>query len=207
MIVLRDFRKSFNNHPVLSIQYQSFEPGLYWIRGENGSGKSTLFKCIAGLLPFEGTIAFDDGPDLQKNPVEFRKRLTYSEAEPLFPGFLTGRDLMRFAGKIRSVPVTEQDEYCRKLDVSMHMDKPCEACSSGMLKKISLAMALSGQPELIVLDEPFITLDSATRQTLSSLLSEKTKSGAIALVSSHEPLDELGIRDFTTLNIYQKQLI
>src|SRR5204863_4122304 len=98
MLTIRNFSKSYNGTLVLTIKELKFDSGVYWIKGENGSGKSTFFKSIAGLLPHEGEICYEN-LSLKNNPVEYRKLINYSEAEPVYPGFLTAKDLVRFIGK------------------------------------------------------------------------------------------------------------
>src|SRR5687768_4113275 len=108
MLCFKNFTKSYNDHLVISIPELELDPGIYWIKGENGAGKSTLFKCIAGLIPFQGSIAFSDNIDLRQQPLDFRRRVSFSEAEPLFPGFVTSKDLIRFVGSARGAPLSQQ---------------------------------------------------------------------------------------------------
>lgn len=190
MLTFSNFSKQYNGTEVISIPELSLPAGIYWIKGENGSGKTTLFKSMAGLIPFDGSICFSDGIDLSRHPVAFRSRVSYAEAEPLFPGFLTAKDLMQFVGKARKAPIQQQQFYMEKLGLHSFYEKPCEAYSSGMLKKLSLAMALLGEVKVLILDEPLITLDDATRNILTELISDITsKKEMIVLLSSHQPLE------------------
>jgi ABC-2 type transport system ATP-binding protein len=188
MLTLRQYAKSYNNQTLLSIEHVSFEQGVHWIKGENGSGKTTLFKSLAGIVPCEGEIAFDDGIGLKKDPVAYRKRINYSEAEPLYPGFLTAKDIVRFTAKIKGASTPQQETLCSAFGVNDFFDKPCETYSSGMMKKLALSLAFLGTPQLIILDEPLITLDEKARQVLFEKVKEQIDRGTILLVSSHQSI-------------------
>jgi ABC-2 type transport system ATP-binding protein len=208
MLVLQNFAKRFNDHLILEIDRQEFSTGIHWIKGENGSGKTTLFKTISGILPFEGEISFSDGLSLKKQPVAFRQLVNYSEAEPLYPGFLTAKDLIRFVGKIKNETIEKQNEYAGKLGVDSFFDKPCETYSSGMMKKLSLVMAFFGNPRLIILDEPLITLDEQARLSLLELIREKINKGNITfLISSHQNILPSDIQMKGEFQIKDKKLI
>jgi len=98
MLTIRNFSKSFSDNLVISVPFLELKSGTYWIKGENGSGKTTFFKALAGLIPCEGSIEFNDGISLHHSSIQYRERVNYSEAEPLYPGFLIAKDLMRFIG-------------------------------------------------------------------------------------------------------------
>lgn len=189
MVQLSGFRKVYASKVIVEANGFSIGAGVYWVKGINGAGKSTLFKCLAGLIPFEGDIVVD-AVSQKKQPLAYRKLVTYSEAEPVFPGFLTAKALMRFVGEIRGVDVSAQDELCDQLNISAYRDTPCATYSSGMLKKTSLATAFLGSAKVIILDEPLVTLDEASRQSLDKLIRERRRldPGLTILVSSHEPL-------------------
>ncbi len=186
MLLLSDFSKSYNGERAVSAKSLSFPRGIHWVKGENGSGKTTFFKCIAGISPCEGEITLN-GISLKKHPVDYRKQVTYAEAEPAYPSFLTANDLVRFVATARKAASDEVNFYIDHLGISAFLHKRCGACSSGMLKKLSLAIAFLGKPKLIILDEPLITLDEATRVQLYSLI--RLRRDAIFLISSHDELD------------------
>jgi ABC-2 type transport system ATP-binding protein len=190
MLEFRAFSKSYNDQLVVSIPALKLNPGIYWIRGENGSGKSTLFKSLAGLLPYEGSIILSDNIDLRQQPIEFRRRVNFSEAEPLFPGFLTSKDLIRFVGSARGADIGQQDAIALKFGIHSFINKRCETYSSGMLKKLSLALAFLGAPKVVILDEPLITLDEAARNVLLRMIADLNKDNdVVTLLSSHQTLD------------------
>jgi ABC-2 type transport system ATP-binding protein len=190
MLSIENFTKSYSDTLVLNIPQLSLDTGVYWIKGENGSGKSTFFKSLSGLIPCKGKIVFDDGISLHDDPISFRKFVNYGEAEPVYPGFLTAKDLIRFIGKTKHAPRDQQQNLIAKFRIDHFLDKPCETYSSGMLKKLSLALTFLGTPRLIILDEPLITLDESSRQILFDVILDLLNTIPITfLISSHQAID------------------
>lgn len=204
MLAIRGFEKSYNDTLILKIDHLELANGIYWIKGENGSGKSTLFKSVAGLIPFSGAIVLND-IDCASQPVAFRAQINFAEAEPLYPGFLTPKDLIRFIGKTKRASHPNMDRVAKHFGVDAFYEKPCETFSSGMLKKLSLSLAFLGNPRLIILDEPLITLDEQTRGKLVELVKEYASQGVMFLISSHQ-LIENNLIVTGTFEIKQKSI-
>jgi ABC-2 type transport system ATP-binding protein len=191
MLQIRNFKKQYNQHLILKFDELKLSKGVYWFKGENGSGKSTLFKSLAGLLPFDGDVTLNN-TDLKKQPIEYRMRVNYSEAEPSFPAFVTAKDLIRFVGKAKDATKQQQEFYTTLFGVDGYFEQTCETFSSGMLKKLSLVLGFLGEPHVVILDEPLITLDENARTILLNhikLLSFEK----IFLLSSHQLLDDMEI--------------
>ena len=187
MLQLHNFSKSYRGRAVLRIDSFAFSPGTYWIQGANGSGKSTLLQAIAGVTPFEGDIRLAGQLSVKKQAVAYRRRVNFAEAEPLFPAFLTGRELIHLFRAAKGGPLHQEDFYLEGLHMTSYVHEPVGTYSSGMLKKLSLVLAFLGQPTCIVLDEPLTTLDAAAIPVLCSwMATQQAQQGTSFLLSSHQ---------------------
>ncbi len=184
-----NYRKTFGAVEVLNINDLTLETGIYWVKGENGSGKSTLFKSIAGIIDFEGNIVLNQSLNLHKQTVEFRKMVNFAEAEPLFPEFLTGKDLINLFTEAKNASTLQSEIYLSDMKMQTYINEPIGAYSSGMLKKLSIVLAFLGKPQLILLDEPLITLDTDSLKILYKWIEKKFVEDCVSfLISSHQPL-------------------
>jgi ABC-2 type transport system ATP-binding protein len=206
MLSLQKVSKRYQTETVLSIDQFQFEKGLYWIKGVNGAGKTTLFKVMSGILSFEGDVSFEN-VSLKNNPVDFRQRVSYAPAEPIYPTYLTGFQLLRFMQRIRSANHQQINEFQELFNTNEYSNQPIGTYSSGMLKKISLIMAFLGNCPILLLDEPFITLDVTSVRHLYSLISDRLQTGATILVSTHQPLESVENFPCRTIGIQEKTLV
>lgn len=185
MIRFDNYHKRFAEHLVLAIPALKLDSGIYWLKGENGSGKTTLIRSIAGLIPFDGDISVDD-KDIRKQRGEYKGIVNYAEAEPLYPGFLSGDDLIRFYTKAKSGNGQQVKMLTDALGIASYSANKIGTYSSGMAKKLSLVLAFIGTPKLILLDEPLITLDTASVAWLQELIKQYVGAGVSFLITSHQ---------------------
>ena len=191
MIKLSNFSKSYSSKLVLEIPSLELAEGVYWIKGANGAGKSTLFKSMSGMIAFKGDCSIN-GFDIKKYPVEYRKQVNYSEAEPLFPAFLTANDLATFVAKTKGGSSEQIEMLVEAFGMQSYFKDAVSTYSSGMLKKTGLLLAFLGHPKVIILDEPYITIDQQSVATLVSLINKyRTEFGATFLISMHMDSEEI----------------
>ncbi|MEQ9442630.1 MAG: ATP-binding cassette domain-containing protein [Cyclobacteriaceae bacterium] len=189
MLHIINFRKSYGDISVLAIDELRITPGLYWINGINGSGKSTFLKTLAGILSFDGDITLDESISLKKQSVAYRRFINFAEAEPLFPEFLTGWEMINLFTSAKGAPAGQEQYYIESMQMQRYLHQPIRTYSSGMLKKLSLVLAFIGQPRVILLDEPLITMDKDSLEILYQWISEKhEQEGTCFLLSSHQAL-------------------
>ncbi|GAB3321413.1 hypothetical protein GCM10027299_15800 [Larkinella ripae] len=208
MLAVRNFRKTYQNRLVLTIPQADFSAGIHWVKGRNGSGKTTFFRSVAGLIPFEGHLMLQAKYDVRRQPVEYRLRVNYGEAEPMYPAFLTAWELIRWVAATKRAPAGQSDELIERFGIRDFIKTPIGTYSSGMLKKTSLVLAFLGNPALILLDEPLITLDQATTKTVLERIRHNQQQGVSFLLSTHQdvdpsdlPIDSVWIVQNQTLNL------
>ncbi len=185
MLEITKIQKKYNQRTVLQIDKFLLNDGIHWLKGTNGSGKSTFLKIVGGQIPFEGEIKLG-GIALKRNPVAYKRLVCYAEAEPLYPEFLTGNDLIHFYNSVRAADKKDSDDLIARFGISGYFKNPTGTYSSGMVKKLSLVLAFIGKTKLILLDEPFVTLDAVTVQILLDCIQEFRQRGCSFIFTSHQ---------------------
>lgn len=194
VLTVTNFTKAYSGQPVLTVPELHLSAGFHYFRGGNGSGKTTFFRTVAGLLPFSGNVMLNGKYDINRDPVAYRMRVNYAEAEPVYPTFLTARDLTGFVGKAKKAPAGQIESLAKLLGVDTFWTQPTGQFSSGMLKKLSLLLAFLGTPSLVLLDEPLTTLDVATAEKLFDYIRElHTNQNVSFLLTSHQDISLTGL--------------
>ncbi|WP_375436338.1 ATP-binding cassette domain-containing protein [uncultured Hymenobacter sp.] len=190
MLQLTNFRKAYHHQVVLQLETFTIPAGVYWLQGSNGSGKSTLLKSIAGVTSYEGDIMLHDRLNLKKQAAAYRRVVNFAEAEPLFPEFLTGVELIRLFKAAKNAPQQQEEFYVESMQMTSYVNEPVRTYSSGMLKKLSLVLAFMGRPTCILLDEPLTTLDAESLPILYSWITRHhDQHETLFLLSSHQAFE------------------
>lgn len=184
MLEIQHFKKTYPTGFQIEISSLNLSKGIHLIKGENGSGKSTLLKSIAGIHDFEGDVILD-GLSLKNDGLAFRKLVNYSEAEPLFPEFLSMDELIAFVAKTKGEDKTQIESLKETLGIGDFPKNSISTYSSGMLKKTGLILAFLGSPSLIILDKPYTTIDIRSQKRLTELVNSEMKKGVSFLLTSH----------------------
>ena len=151
--------------------------------GPSGSGKTTLMRCIVGVqIVDSGTVAVLGEP---AGSPSLRRRVGYVTQAPSVYDDLTVRENLRYFVDVLGAPRSGVDDAIRTVDLSAHEDQVVRTLSGGERSRVSLATALLGSPELLVLDEPTVGLDPVLRRDLWATFHRLADDGITLLVSSH----------------------
>lgn len=190
LLNISHLKKSYGEKTVLRDINLTIEKGeVVGLLGVNGAGKTTLMSCIAGTVPFsEGNIQFC-GSDLTKNFYELNKIGFLTKAN--FLEYLTAEENLRVLGAYAGISEKELDILVPKtLRIVQLYEKRKEyttGFSFGQQQRLGVAQAILGKKKLLVLDEPFVGLDSEGKEMLENLILEKSKKdGTAVLLSSHD---------------------
>ena len=151
--------------------------------GPSGSGKSTLIRAIVGVQRVAGGAVEVLGEPAGSKPL--RSRVGYMTQAPSVYGDLTVRENLRFFAGVLGVKHDAVERVIAEVALADHAHRIVGRLSGGQRARVSLASALLGGPDLLVLDEPTVGLDPVLRRDLWQLFHELADGGATLLVSSH----------------------
>jgi ABC-2 type transport system ATP-binding protein len=151
--------------------------------GPSGSGKTTLMRCVVGVQRIAAGRLTVLGEPAGSPPL--RSRVAYVTQAPSVYGDLTVRENLRYFGRILAVPADGVDVVIERVFLGDAADRVVSRLSGGQRARFSLATALLGEPELLVLDEPTVGLDPVLRRDLWDTFHSLADGGAALLVSSH----------------------
>ncbi len=151
--------------------------------GPSGSGKSTLLRAIVGVQRVAGGTIEVLG--LPAGSPQLRARVGYMTQAPSVYGDLTLRENLRFFARVLGAPATAVAKAIADVSLTDFADRVVNRMSGGQRTRVSLAAALIGEPELLVLDEPTVGLDPLLRRDLWELFHGLAAAGKTLLVSSH----------------------
>lgn len=186
MISLSNLKKEFGSVNALRGLDLETRPGeVLALLGPNGAGKSTTIKSIVGLVhPDSGTITID-GIDVTREPRRARKLIGYLPQRVHFYENLTPREVLAFFAKLRKTSPSQIEPLLRKVGLQDVAERRTAGFSGGMLQRLGLAVALLGDPKLLVLDEPTSGLDPEGSKLFKEIIRERQAAGSTILLSSH----------------------
>ena len=160
---------------------------VFGLLGPNGSGKSTSIKMILGLLdPSAGSVRLFGLPP---RSIEARRRLGYLPELSYLHPFLTAKETLMYSAGLcdlnRRVATARTQELLEMVGLSDVAKRPVGGFSKGMARRVALAAALIGKPELLVLDEPTSGLDPISTKEVKTLVKALSAGGMSILMTSH----------------------
>ncbi|MDY3000187.1 ABC transporter ATP-binding protein [Romboutsia timonensis] len=185
-IKIENYTKRIKNDIILEDINISLAKGkAYGFVGRNGSGKSMLMKSICGMLKIDTGRILIDGKELGKD-IECHPSIGALLDGGGFLNNLTGFENLKLLASIRNKITDERIIHTLKIVGLDPKDKKnYKKYSLGMKQKLAIAQAIMEDPDILVLDEPFNSLDSQTVNEMRSLLKQLKENGKTILISSH----------------------
>jgi ABC-type sugar transport system ATPase subunit len=195
--LVENLRHDYGDFKIDIPSWEILDSGVTALCGPSGSGKTSVFRMLLGL---EKNLAFSwtfKGEDLAKLKTPERKLGVVFQSYDLFP-HMSARENIFFAAKARKVPTERAEKRLKELAQTLKMDsfldRKASLCSGGEKQRIALARAIIGEPQILLLDEPFSALDSHLRQESRKLvkdLIEKEKIPTILVTHDKDDVDFL----------------
>jgi len=192
MITINNLSKTYGTATVLNIENIEIPNGeTFGLVGNNGAGKTTLFSLMLDLIQATTGSVSIDGIKVSESEA-WKSKVSAFVDDTFLIGYLTPEEYFYFIGELRGQNKASVDEFLKQFHdlfngEILNSGKYVRDLSKGNQKKVGIVGAIIGNPEIIILDEPFANLDPSTQIKLKNLIKELSKQdGVTFLISSHD---------------------
>ena len=190
MVEIKGLCKSYDNKRVVDNLDLTINDGeIYGFIGHNGAGKTTTIKCLIGILSFEKGEILIDGLSIRDKPIECKRKIAYIPDNPDLYNYMSGIDYLNFIGDVFNVANEERvkriDKYAGIFELTDSLANPISSYSHGMRQKLAIIAAWLHEPDLIVMDVPFVGLDPKASHDLKMMMREFCDNGGSIFFSTH----------------------
>jgi ABC-2 type transport system ATP-binding protein len=190
IIRVNDLTKSYG--PTLAVDHISFEVKegeIFGFLGPNGAGKTTTIRMMVGLTQPSSGTAWIAGRDILKEPVEVKKTIGLVPETSNLYGELTSLENLIYQAELYGVARKERKDRALRLleefGLKEHQEKPFQALSRGLKRRLTIAAALVHHPKILFLDEPTTGLDVMSARGLRKLILDSKKKGLTIFLTTH----------------------
>ena len=190
MLKINHFTKTYGDKKAVDDLTLHIHAGeVYGFIGHNGAGKTTTLKSVAGILQFDGGEILVDGVSIKADPLACKKKMAYIPDNPDLYDFMTGIQYLNFVADIFRVPTQERTQRINQLaeafELTASLNQSIGSYSHGMKQKLAIISAWLHQPELILMDEPFVGLDPKASHILKEMMRQVCNQGGAIFFSTH----------------------
>ena len=190
MLKIDHFTKTYGDKKAVDDLSLHIRPGeIYGFIGHNGAGKTTTLKSVAGILQFEQGQILVDGVSIKDNPLACKRKIAYIPDNPDLYDFMTGIQFLNFVGDVFAVPTQQRKALIQELadsfELTGDLNQSIGSYSHGMKQKLAIISAWIHQPELILMDEPFVGLDPKAAHILKEMMRSVCDRGGAIFFSTH----------------------
>ena len=191
MIEIKNVSKSYdgNKKAIDNISFNVEDGSIFAFIGHNGAGKTTLIKSIMGIHDFDFGEILINGKSIKDNPIECKKMMAYVPDNPDLYENMKAIDFINFICDMYGINKNDRIEnikkYSKIFEMENNLNDDISSFSHGMKQKIAIIAALSHNPKIIVMDEPFVGLDPKSVFSMKEIMHEMVKEGKIIFFSTH----------------------
>ena len=191
MIEIKNVSKSYNGKKKAldNVSFKVNDGEIFAFIGHNGAGKTTLIKMVIGILDFDEGDILIDNKSIKTNTIECKKIMSYVPDNPDMYENMKAIDFINFVCDMYETPYEIRknniDKYAKMFELTDKLNNDISSFSHGMKQKVALIAALAHNPEILIMDEPFVGLDSKAVYDVKEIMKEMTKSGKTIFFSTH----------------------
>lgn len=190
MIEIKNVTKLYGDKKALDkVSFTVNQGEIFAFIGHNGAGKTTLIKSICGIIDFDSGEILIDGKSIKNDPLACKKEIAYVPDNPELYEDMKAISFINFVCDMYDIPsnVREQNikRFAKMFDIENELNNTIKSFSHGMKQKIALISALSHEPKVLIMDEPFVGLDPKAIYDMKSVMKELAKQGGTIFFSTH----------------------
>ena len=190
MIEIKNVTKKYGNNIALkNISFNVNDGEIFAFIGHNGAGKTTLIKSIVGIHTFDEGDILINGKSIKKEPIACKKQMAFVPDNPELYEQMKAINFINFICDMYEVPQdireTNIKKYAKLFEIENNLNDTIESFSHGMKQKIALIAALAHDPQILIMDEPFVGLDPKAVFDVKEIMNEMIKQGKSVFFSTH----------------------
>ena len=190
MLNIEHLTKTYGEKKAVDDLNLHIRPGeIYGFIGHNGAGKTTTLKSVAGILQFDAGEIYIGGDSVREKPLECKRKIAYIPDNPDLYEYMTGIRYLNFIADLFGVDAALRRERIRRyadaFELTGDLAQPIAAYSHGMKQKLAVIAAWLHEPQLILMDEPFVGLDPKAAHLLKGMMREICDRGGAIFFSTH----------------------
>ena len=191
MIEIKNVSKIYNGEKkaVDNISFTVNDGEIFAFIGHNGAGKTTTIKSIVGILDFEEGDILVNGISIKKSPIECKKQMAYVPDNPDLYENMKAIDFINFVCDMYETSAEERktniEKYAKMFEIEDNLYDDISSFSHGMKQKVALIAALAHNPEVLIMDEPFVGLDPKAVYDMKEIMRNMCKEGKTIFFSTH----------------------
>lgn len=191
MIEIKNVSKTYNGEKkaINDISFDIKDGEIFAFIGHNGAGKTTMIKSLVGILDFEEGDIFINHKSIKKDPIGCKLEMAYVPDNPDLYENMTAIDFINFVCDMYDTPFEIRkeniDKYSKMFEMAGKLNDDISSFSHGMKQKVALMAALAHNPNVLIMDEPFVGLDPKAVFDIKNVMKDMTKEGKTIFFSTH----------------------
>ena len=191
MIEIKNVSKSYDGKEkaLNDISFKIDNGEIFAFIGHNGAGKTTMIKSLVGILDFDSGDILINGKSIKKESIECKREMAYVPDNPDLYENMTGLDFINFICDIYDISLEDRkvniEKYSKMFEMDGKLGSDISSYSHGMKQKVALIAALSHNPDVLIMDEPFVGLDPKAVFDMKEVMHKMAKEGKTIFFSTH----------------------
>ena len=191
MIEIKNVSKTYNGDKkaIKNVSFKVDGGEIFGFIGHNGAGKTTMIKSIVGILDFEDGDILINGKSIKSNPIECKMDIAYVPDNPDLYENMKAIDFINFICDMYEIDKDTRKKnvlkYAKMFEIDGKLGDDISSFSHGMKQKVALIAALSHDPKVLIMDEPFVGLDPKAVFDMKEIMRTMAKEGKTIFFSTH----------------------